>query len=211
MTNSTILFRPAAPRAARLARMVAPLLLAALAACGDSDGPTESSEPSSTRFVYGGSSAQGTVGGTYQAEGNPSFAGSQITQTFALGQRVAGQTTLRVLSNVARNTQQQADFAIVTIPRLTVGRVDIVGTCPGETCAAVSLALEVSTSAAVSQARYSCALDAGTIRITSISGTRAQGTFEGTGRCIGRPGTADLDQFSITGGTFDVNVIEVPS
>ncbi|HLM66600.1 MAG TPA: hypothetical protein VK358_03690, partial [Longimicrobium sp.] len=163
------------------------------------------------RFAYGGSSPQGQISGTYQAEGDPSLTVPPITQTFALGQRVAGETTLRVLSNVARSTQQQADFATITIPRLTVGRVDIVGTCPGETCASVFLALEVSTSAAVSQARYSCALDAGTIRINSITGTRAQGTFEGTGRCIGRPGTADLDQFSITGGTFDVNVINVPS
>jgi hypothetical protein len=217
MTHATVLPHPVAPHAARfartaaLARKAAPVLLAALAACGDSDGPTGSATPSSVHLRYGGSSNQGTVNGSYQAEGDPALAVPPITQTYALGQRVAGETTLRVVSNVARGAQQQADFSWVTIPRLTVGSVEITGTCPGEACAAVSLALEVSTSAAVSQARYSCALDSGTIRITEISGSRAKGTFSGTGSCLGGPGTEDLDQFTITDGTFDVKVIDVPS
>ena len=216
MTHATVLSHPAAPRAARfartaaLARAAAPLLLAALAACGG-DGPTGSSGQSSVHLRYGGSGNQGTINGTYQAEGDPSLTLPPITQTYALGQRVTGQTTLRVVSNVARSTQQTADFSWVTIPRLTVGSVAINGTCPGEDCAAVSLALEVSTSVAVSQAKYSCALDNGTIRITEIGDGRAKGTFSGTGRCLGRPGTEDLDQFTITDGTFDVKVIDVQS
>jgi hypothetical protein len=194
-----------------LARGAVPLLLAALAACGD--GPTGSDEtgPSSIRFTYSGSGPQGTVQGTYQAEGEPSFPVPPITQTYALGQRVSRESTLRVISNVAHAQQQTADFAWVTIPRLTVGSAPIEGTCPGETCASVTLALEVATNLSVDQAKYSCHLDSGTIRITSISDGRAKGTFSGSGSCLGEPGTEDLEGFSITGGTFDVKVIGVPS
>jgi hypothetical protein len=191
--------------------MAAPLLLAALAACGD--GPTGSGEsgPSSIRFTYAGSGPQGVVQGTYQAEGDPALPVAPITQTFALGQRVSSESTLRVMSNVARSAAQTADFAWVIIPRLTVGTEPIEGTCPGELCAGVTLALEISTNVSFDQAKYSCALDSGTIRITSLSGGRAKGTFSGTGSCLGQPETEDLDEFIITGGTFDVKVIDVPS
>lgn len=218
MTHETILPRLAAPRAAWFfraarARTAAPLLLAALAACGSDNpaGPDGADAPSSVSFVYGGSSNQGTVNGAYQAAGDPSLLTAPITQTWALGQRVSGETLLRVGSNVARGAQQQADFAWVTIPRLTVGTVPINGTCPGEDCAGVFLALAVSTDVAVSQARYSCALNEGTIRVASISGDRARGTFSGTGSCLAAPGYVDLDQFTITNGTFDVKLIDVPS
>jgi hypothetical protein len=214
MTYETILPRPAARRAGRLARAAvlaraaAPLLLAALAAC-DGEGPSETAGASSIQFAYSGSGPEGTIQGTYQAHGDPALTVPPITQTYALGRRDSGEEMLEVLSNVARNPQKQADFAWVTVPRLTAGSVAIDGICPGEVCPAVSLALEVSTDVAVSQAKYSCVLESGTIRITEISNSRAKGTFSGTGSCLGRPGTADLDQFSITGGTFDVKVRDV--
>lgn len=218
MTHATIPSRPAAPRAGRLARTAArlaatPLLLAALAACSDDDGigPGENGQPSNIAFAYSGSGPEATIQGTYQAMGDPPRTGPLITETFALGQRVASKGALRVMSNAAQPAQSTANFAQVTITRLEVGSVAINGTCPGETCNGVSLAIEVSTNVAVSQARYSCALETGTIRITSIRNGRAQGDFTGTGSCLGRPGTADLDQFSITGGTFDVKVIDVVS
>lgn len=215
MTNTTLRSRPAA-RAGRFARMAArltaaPLLLAALAACGEGDdgiGPGNTG-PSSVAFGYTGSGPQGSIQGTYQAMGDPDRLVPQLTQTYALGQRVASEGVLRVTSNVAR-AGQRADFSWITIPRLTVGAVAIDGTCPGETCAAVSLAIDVS-SVGVSQAKYSCALDSGTLRIFSIREGRAVGEFSGTGSCLGAPGTADLDEFSISGGTFDVKVIDVPS
>lgn len=93
---------------------------------------------------------------------------------------------------------------------LTTGSVVIDGICPGEVCAAVSLALDVPLSGA-SQARYSCALDDGVITVLSLRDGRAVGEFSGTGSCLGAPGTDDLETFSITGGTFDVKVVDVPS
>lgn len=216
MTYATILPRPAAPRAARfartaaLARTAAPLLLAALAACGGSDGPAESG-PSSIRLTYSASGPEGVVvQGTYEAQGDPRSPIAPITQTFALGRRSTGEGTLEVMSNVARSSENEADFASVTIPRLTVGSVAIEGICPGETCAAVSLALAVKTNLTFSQARYSCYLDSGTIRVTAISDDRAKGTFSGTGACLAAEGFEDLEQFTITGGTFDVKVRDLP-
>lgn len=110
---------------------------------------------------------------------------------------------------MAQPAQQTADFAGVVIPRVSAGSVEIDGMCPGELCPEVSLALEVRTDDVFDQARYSCSLEDGTIRIESISGGRAKGTFSGTGRCTGQPGTEDLDEFAITGGTFNVKVIDV--
>jgi hypothetical protein len=208
MTNATILPRSTALRFARTAALS--LLLAALAACGDDPaGPGDG--PSSIHFSFRGSGPERTVEGIYEVDGDPVLAGTQITQTFAIGQRVSGESTLRVLTNWFHPAQGTADFAWVTVPRLTVGTVAIDGVCPGETCAGVTLALEVQTGAVFDQAKYSCDLYDGTVRINSISSGRATGTFSGTGRCTGQPGTADLDEFRITGGTFDVNVIDVAS
>lgn len=208
MTNATTRSRPAAPRRARTA--VLSLLVAALAACGDDpSGPGDGA--GSTRFSFRGTGPVGTVEGIYDAEGAPSFPVPPVTQTYALGQRISGEHTLRIVSNVAYSAQQTADFAWVTIPRLTVGSVQIDGICPGESCASVKVALQVSTAGTFDQAKYSCDLYDGVIRINSISEGRATGTFSGTGRCLGEPGTEDLDSFAVTGGTFDVRVIEVPS
>lgn len=191
------------------ARHIAPLLLAALAAC---DNPAGSGGPpaSTVRVVYGGSSNQGTtVNGTYQARGEARAGTAPILQTYALGQRFADDGHILVLSNLKHAGADVADFAWITIPRLTEGSVTIDGICPGENCAAVSLALEVGT-VGVSQAKYSCSLDAGTIRVTAVTETRVRGDFSGTGFCVGAAGTADLDQFSIAEGTFDVALIDVP-
>lgn len=189
-------------------RAAAPLLLAALAACGDDDGITPGT-PSNVAFAYAGSGEQAVVEGTYQVMGDPNRAAPPLTQTYALGQRVSSQGILRVMSNTVR-PDNRADFTEITIPRLAAGEVLIDGTCPGEVCAGVSLAIDVST-VGVSQATYSCALDNGVILVHSVSDGRAVGQFSGTGSCLGAPGTADLAEFSITGGTFDVKLVDVAS
>lgn len=187
------------------ARLAAPLLLAALAACDNPAGGGES--VSAVQIVYGGSSNQGTVNGTYEARGEARTGTPPIQQTYALGHRYAADGYIDVISN-EKHAGDVADFAWITIPRLTAGTVDIDGICPGENCASVSLALEVGTTG-VSQARYSCSLDDGIIRVTSVTETRVKGDFSGTGFCVGAPGTPDLDQFSIAEGTFDVRLIDI--
>lgn len=187
------------------ARMAAPLLLAALAACDNPAGGGET--VSNVQIVYGGSSNQGTVNGRYEARGEARTGTPPLQQTYALGQRYTDDAHIQVVSN-RKHDGDVVDFAWITIPRLTAGAVTIDGICPGETCAAVSLALEVGTTG-VSQAKYSCSLDSGTIRITSVTETRVKGDFSGTGFCIGAPGTPDLDQFSVAEGTFDVRLIDI--
>ena len=189
------------------ARLAAPLLLAALAAC-DNPAGGEGTPVSNVRVVYGGSNNQGTVSGRYEARGEARAGTAPILQTYALGQRYTDDGHILVLSNVKHSGEDVADFTWITIPRLTEGTVTIDGICPGENCASVSLALETGT-VGVSQAKYSCSLDAGTIRITSVTATRVKGDFSGTGFCVGAPGTADLDQFSIAEGTFDVVLIDI--
>lgn len=190
------------------ARVAALPLLAALAAC-DNNPAGGGETVSNVHVVYGGSNHQGTtLNGRYEARGEARAGTAPIQQTYALGQRFTDDGHILVLSNVKHGGEDVADFTWITIPRLTEGSVTIDGICPGENCAAVSLALEVGT-VGVSQAKYSCSLDAGTIRVTAVTETRVKGDFSGTGFCIGAPGTADLDQFSIAEGTFDVVLIDV--
>lgn len=197
----------ASSRPARLVRAVAlaPALLAApaaLAACESSTEP--GTGPSRIGFTYVGTGAEGTIQGTYSAESDFVVGRSQLTQTFAIGHRYAA--AVGVISNVARSAGL-SDNTSLTIPRLTVGSVSIDPACETDYCAEVFLGLELP-SAEGSQAKYSCSLQAGTLRITAISDMRARGDFSGTGVCIGAPGTEDLEEFRITGGTFDVKVIE---
>jgi hypothetical protein len=50
-----------------------------------------------------------------------------------------------------------------------------------------------------------CALTSGSVVISSISASRAAGTFSGSGTCLSSVGTPS--NFSITGGTFDVALV----
>lgn len=192
---------------ARLARIAAPvLLLAALAACGG-ENPTGAGEPqadSSIRFDFSGSGPDVVLQGTYEAQGAPRPGTDLIDQTYAMGHRYAGAGAIQVMSNRKRDGGT-ADFAWVTLPRLSAGAVSVDRSCGTDTCPGVLLALEVG-SAHGSQARYSCSLEAGTLRITSISSSRAKGEFSGTGICVGAPGTDDLPDFRITNGQFDVKL-----
>lgn len=189
----------------RSARIAAPALVAALAACdGGPTDPQPSAGASTVRFAYEGSGAEGVVSGAYEATGDPRA--GQSRQTFAIGQRYRGAGAIQVVSDLQR-PGDVSDFAWVVIPRLDAGTLAIDRACGTDYCPGVFFALEVKNTHG-SQARYSCTLESGTVRVTSISATRVAGEFSGTGACIGAPGTADLEQVSVAGGRFDVKLID---
>ena len=206
MAHIPTLRQSASSRPARLIRTaaLAPALLAALAACDSSTEP--GSGPSRIQFTYVGTGTGGTIQGTYNAEGDFVLGRPQLEQTFAIGHRYADDGAMGIISNVARSATLP-DYMSLTIPRLTVGSAAIDPDCATDFCAGIFLGLELPA-AEGSQAEYSCSLQAGTLRITAISETRMRGDFSGTGVCLGAPGTEDLEEFRITGGTFDVKVIE---
>lgn len=192
---------------AALARIALPVLLAALAACDGLGDPGAAQGPSTIRFTYSGSGPGGAVQGAYQAEGDYQVGTAPLRQTFALGHRYRPAGAVDVMSNVYRASAGASDAVHVTITRLTPGSVPVDRLCDADFCPGVSLALELPNVNGA-QARYSCSLQAGRVEITSIREDRMQGRFSGTGSCTGAAGTQDLEEFSISGGEFNVKLMD---
>ena len=58
------------------------------------------------------------------------------------------------------------------------------------------------------QYKYFCLLEAGTIRVTSLSATRMKGEFSGTGVCHDRDNQIEEAFYTITNGRFDVELFD---
>jgi hypothetical protein len=187
-------------------RIAAALLLAALAACSDSTGPGGQADASRIDITYSGSGPDGVLQGTYAAQGDPRLGSDPIGQTYAVGQRAVELGVIEVVSG--RRHGNEVDVAFVTIPLLQVGTVQIDRDCDADACAAVLLALDMGL-AQGSQARYSCVLHTGTVRITALTDERVRGDFTGTGACFGREEGEQIEDFSISAGTFDVKLMDV--
>jgi hypothetical protein len=180
---------------------------------GACESPTESkygpvnAGPSTVSFTYHGVGPGGSVGGLFHVTADPDLNRPAGDQAFALGQRIARAGAFRALSN-QRRTSELSDWIVVSAPRLSTGSLTLAPPCRAEYCPEVFVALEMKNSQGA-QARYSCTLDSGTIRITAISEQRAQGEFSGSGVCLGAPDTEDLEQFSVSNGRFDVKLRDV--
>jgi hypothetical protein len=193
----------------RLAPGVLALGVLALSGCGDAVGPDESGEPSSLSFSYEGAGTGGTISGTYRVEAEPDPRVELGSQSYAMGRRVRSAGALVAMSGLQRG-DALSDFVWVTIPRLSSGSAAVQRDCGASYCPEIFVALEVRNEHG-SQAKYSCSILEGTVRITGISEHRASGEFSGTGTCLGAPGATDMEQFSITDGRFDVKLRDVQS
>lgn len=183
-------------------RLAAAALLLTLAACdGDPSGPGDSQ--STVSITYAGTG----ISGRYAATGEPSAALPPLRQDYAQGRRYASKGGIEVHSNATRSATM-TDFSTIDIPRLTVGTSTIDPNCDDDWCASVSLAVEVGTTG-VSQARQSCFLRQGSVTVTAVSDTRVRGTFSGTGHCLSASGTDDIEDFTITSGSFDVALVDL--
>ncbi len=186
-------------------------LLLTLAACPGSDGGTGPEEVvSSVRFSH---PAAGAIlpAGAYEAVGEVRFGGQ--------GQLLPGEWAFGMVGMppgfVVRVTASQRS-AIVN------GRYDVVAMeVPGDipaggtaalavvcngapACAQVHVSLGMRTQGNVSP-QVTCTLSNGTVTVTARSATRIRGTFAGSGTCYGSAGNAP---YQVTGGTFDVPVLE---
>lgn len=184
------------------------MLLTGVPACGDGVNDPQPTGPSSVSFSYQGQGEEGSISGSYQVEGDPDLSVPSGRQTYAEGRRIRSAGALQVDTN--RQRSNDYDFARVTLPRLSTGSWATDRPCGTDYCPEIFIALELRRVHG-SQARYSCTLESGIVRITSISGTRARGGFSGTGICLGAPGVADLEHFSVSNGRFDVKLRDVQS
>lgn len=172
-------------------------LAAVLAACDSPSGiVVDNGVDNRVSLAYAGG-----VSGSFVASGTFNSTAAPNTQTFAFSS-LGADGTLEVVAYRQRGGNR-FDFATITVPDAAVGDV-AVNVCPGETCASVSLALDVGR-ATGSVATHTCRVETGTIRISALTATRATGTVSGTGSCV--PATAGARiPFQLTSGSFDVQV-----
>lgn len=176
------------------------VLLGAIS-CSDSAGP---STRGSMVFTY-----TGAGGGTFSASGDaPSFAAPPPTgATWAVGFVEAGE--IHVAGSVPRSGGM-VDLAILRIERTTPGSATIDASCniDGSTsCTGMELLRNFNGNGDTGD--FFCGLTSGTIVVTEASGTRARGTFSGSGNCVaGTSGT--VSTFTVTDGTFDVALVAPP-
>jgi hypothetical protein len=169
-------------------------MLATLASCSDSSGP--SGFNGTVSFTYSGA----TTGSFSASGGIPS--GAPETEEWAVGFRSDEEQLVGATAIVPRSSTKH-DFFFLQLPRLTVGSSTITDNCTAENCAAVVVDLNVDNTSGDSD--FFCGLTQGTITITSISSTRVEGTFNGTGECITTAPNAVA--FAITNGSFNVALV----
>lgn len=168
------------------------------AACSDGPAAPGSSEPSAS-FTY-----QGPLAGTFLAVGKPRLDRTPLSQTYAHGLRYPDPASIEV-SSILQRPDNLADALWVNFPRQSAGSVAIdTNTCPAwdDACPSVSVALGLPTGG-IGQAKYSCRLETGSIRVASITEDRVTGEFSGRGTCTSDSGQ-DIDGFTVTDGRFDV-------
>jgi hypothetical protein len=102
------------------------------------------------------------------------------------------------------------DGVNVRVPSHATGTFTIDGDQCGwwdDTCAGITVFFGLRN-ANGEQARYSCTMKTGTIRLTTLSATRAVGEFSGSGECLDRDAPQGSPAVTITGGRFDVKLYE---
>ena len=162
-------------------------LLAVVAACGDGTGPGGLS--GSLSFSY-----SGVTSGTFSASGSVGVL-DPFGSTWAAGVRDETNQSLSVAANVARPSDR-SDDAVIAFPQLTPGTVTIANG------AGIAITFGMTQSGT---ATWACDVTSGSVTVTTLSGTRARGTFSGTGTCFNDSGASGA--FTVTNGTFDVPAV----
>jgi hypothetical protein len=184
----------------QLKRIVAIACVALLSACSDSNSPNTGLS-GTVSFSYSGGTS-----GSFNASGAvTSTINADNTKSWTVGARDPSGTVF--VEAVVPQSGSRYDLIIVSLPMLTTGSANITANCSANSCAAVLVAFGEPVDGN-SEAQRTCGLVSGTVAITSISETRAKGTFSGTGFCDASTGASN---FTITGGTFDVALLaDVP-
>ena len=175
-------------------------LSVALVACGgDTTAPNNLTTPGSLSFSFSGGAA-----GSYSATGLPPTNGTLSfgTSPWAAGVRDDAKQAIVVVGTVPK-TSTTWDLAVIEITRLTVGSNTINSSCTAALCTGVSVAF--GTNQASNSFTLVCLLTTGTVAISSVSSTRATGTFSGSGSCVSMTGT--VSAITVTGGSFDVPLV----
>jgi len=172
-----------------------------LTSCGDDDPSGPGNLSGSMSFTY-----TGAGGGTFNVSGSaPALAANLGNSSFAAGFRDDVETQLAVMGVRARGGGRY-DMMVLGISRLTVGSVNVEANCDpsqGDACSGFFLAINVSE--ADEEFDFLCIATTGTLSISSISSTRAEGTFTGSGQCVNEG--IQFSNFTIVNGEYDVALL----
>lgn len=171
-----------------------------LASCGDSSGPT-SGQSGTLSFTYSGG-----VSGSYSASGAiPSNQAQFNTTTWSAGFKDEPNQSL-VVESVATRAGGRFDLVVLSIDRLVNGSSTVDVNCDpdvDDACTGIVVFFGVDNNTFDSQ--FLCGLETGQLTLTSISETRAQGTFSGSGACLDENFVESA--FTVSGGSFDVALV----
>ena len=184
--------------------------LAMLAACGSDSGtnPIDANISGSVSFNYTGGG-----NGSFSATGaitSAALASSPYTTTWAAGFKDSTDNSTNIAANIPKGSNT-SDFAVITTNGQTASTYNVNVNCNGSnTTACNSVTLLTGQSANATTFTYLCSLTNGTITISSISNTKATGTFSGTGTCLTSTGASSA--WVVTNGSFNVPLLSnVPS
>jgi hypothetical protein len=173
--------------------------LAALVGCSP-----DAVSPSAANSLIGtlAFSYSGGIAGTFSASGvasNPIAAAGP----WATGLRDSANVTIDVVASLPRSVTTR-DIVIMSIPRLTTGSSTVDVNCVGTACASFIVDFGSANTGEGTFVQL-CVLTTGTLALTTVSSSRATGTFSGTGDCFSP--TIVTTAFTVTGGTFDVAIL----
>lgn len=179
--------------------------LSLLAACG-SDSATnvvDGAISGNLAFNYTGGG-----GGTFSATGgitSAALASSPFTTTWAAGAKEASDNSTTILANLPR-TSTTSDLTVIIVKAQTTGTFNIDLNCvetPTSTCSDVSFF--VAQSGGGQTFTSGCSLTSGSITVTTLSSTKAVGSFSGSGICFTQAGATSA--WVVTNGTFNVPLL----
>ena len=182
-------------------RLLPVLTVFLLTGCGDDDpsGPGNLSGSMSFSFT-------GAGGGTFTASGSaPAVAANIGNASFSAGFRDDGATQLGVMGVRARGSGRY-DMLLLGISRLTVGSATVEADCDpslGDDCSGFAFLVDISE--ADDEFDFLCVATTGSLSITAISNSRAEGTFTGSGSCVNP--SFQLSTFTVVNGEFDVALL----
>ncbi len=184
--------------------------LALLSACG-SDGVTNTINDAisgSLSFNYTGGG-----GGSYSATGaitSAALATTPYATTWAAGFKDSTDNSTTIAANIAR-TATTSDLAVISVKGQAIGTFSIDVNCVATNASTCNDVLLVTGQSASGQTFSNfCSLTAGSITISTLTSTKATGTFSGSGTCGSAVGAST--PWVVTNGSFSVPLlVNVPS
>ena len=181
----------------QLRRIAIVASISLLAAC-DSDKTTGVGVTGSFHFDFAGG-----ISGSYTADGTfPTSSTQQATQEWAAGEVSSADGGTWIAAAVPVNSTTH-NYAFIFAPRMTAGSSTIVSSCTGSACADMGFLFNANNTTFTPA--QTCFLTSGTITFTTLSSSRAIGTFSGSGNCVASGGATTA--FTVTNGTFDVPLV----